>query len=181
MKTNRLFVTMLCVLVLLWALVGIFVPITHKAPAPPKPAPACKVCHCGQSACHRDCSAEGMCLVRCEGLCKHKDKLATPSDLVMWFKWDNEQYFRSKLPADTEVIWAPELDTLDVMGRTDKVNGRFRIRLSPKFNAGFPTMRLTLLHEACHVETWTEDLEHGLAWHKCVARLISNRAIEDLI
>lgn len=34
--------------------------------------PACRVCHCGQSACHRECGEDAMCAARCEGLCKRK-------------------------------------------------------------------------------------------------------------
>ena len=36
----------------------------------PIPKPTCKVCHCGQTTCHRECSEENMCAMRCEGLCK---------------------------------------------------------------------------------------------------------------
>jgi len=42
--------------------------LPHYTPKPP--APACKVCHCGQTSCHRDCGTENMCNMRCEGLCK---------------------------------------------------------------------------------------------------------------
>lgn len=35
-------------------------------------APVCKVCHCGKSACHRDCGEENMCALRCEGLCQKR-------------------------------------------------------------------------------------------------------------
>lgn len=34
--------------------------------------PVCKVCHCGQISCHRDCGEENMCMLRCEGLCQKK-------------------------------------------------------------------------------------------------------------
>lgn len=36
------------------------------------PAPACKVCHCGQTSCHADCGEENMCNLKCEGLCQKK-------------------------------------------------------------------------------------------------------------
>lgn len=37
------------------------------------PAPACKICHCGKTSCHRDCGEENMCNLRCEGLCLTKN------------------------------------------------------------------------------------------------------------
>lgn len=42
---------------------------TIPLPKPPK-TPACKVCHCAKTSCHRECGEEAMCNMRCEGLCK---------------------------------------------------------------------------------------------------------------
>lgn len=36
------------------------------------PRAKCKICHCGQTFCHRECGEENMCNLRCEGLCQTK-------------------------------------------------------------------------------------------------------------
>lgn len=57
-------------------LIGIFIALLTMAlfsiPLPKPPAPACKVCHCQQISCHRECGEEAMCETRCEGLCQTK-------------------------------------------------------------------------------------------------------------
>jgi len=44
----------------------------HSKPKVEIVAPACKVCHCGKTSCHRECGEENMCVLRCEGLCERK-------------------------------------------------------------------------------------------------------------
>lgn len=36
------------------------------------PPPACKICHCGKTSCHRDCGEDNMCSLKCEGLCQKR-------------------------------------------------------------------------------------------------------------
>lgn len=45
------------------------------------PRPACKICHCGKTSCHRECGEENMCTLRCEGLCERKLKDDAVDDL----------------------------------------------------------------------------------------------------
>ncbi len=42
----------------------------HSKPEIQLVAPACKICHCGKKACHRECGEDAMCTMRCEGLCR---------------------------------------------------------------------------------------------------------------
>ena len=44
--------------------------IYHDDPAPKPQPPACRVCHCGKVQCHKECSEENMCAMRCADLCK---------------------------------------------------------------------------------------------------------------
>jgi hypothetical protein len=65
-RSSPFAVTLLALALAVCALMDFF-----GQPRPQKPTPpVCKVCHCGKTSCHRECSDENMCVLHCERLCK---------------------------------------------------------------------------------------------------------------
>lgn len=98
--------------------------------------------------------------------------------LANWYSSYNMQYFDDGLPRDTELVYGP---LKDAMGETTRVGGRFRITIDKRWAPAEVTQEATLLHEMCHVETWTELDKHGPRWRTCVKRLQIAGAFDDLL
>lgn len=77
------------------------------------------------------------------------------------FQAINTRYFDGQLPTPT-FRYTPLPDALATTSQTG--DGRFLIELRPGVD-------LTVLrHEACHVATWDEELDHGPQWAACMER-----------
>ena len=98
-----------------------------------------------------------------------------PKDLDKWYAGYNSEYFDDKLPKDTVVDWS-EYDVRNMGSTTVLPNGRFHIALNKRYCLADRTMRLVLLHEQCHIQTFTEITDdpktgHGPRWRTCMLNL----------
>ena len=98
-----------------------------------------------------------------------------PKDLDKWYAGYNSEYFDDKLPKDTLVDWG-EYDVRNMGSTTILPNGRFHIALNKKYCLADRTMRLVLLHEQCHIQTFSEITDdpktgHGPRWRTCMLNL----------
>jgi predicted SprT family Zn-dependent metalloprotease len=82
----------------------------------------------------------------------------------------NEIYFGGKLPADTVIDHSESVQMASTMKMSD---GRFHIAFNDKYTLADRVARLVLLHEQCHIKTWTEQdiAEHGPRWRTCMLAL----------
>ncbi len=79
----------------------------------------------------------------------------------------NEAYFENKLPKDVLIDYTDHNDKS--MAYTEiLLDGRFHIAFNRKYSNPPQVGDLTILHEQCHVKTFTEDLEHGHYWYACM-------------
>ena len=85
----------------------------------------------------------------------------------------NVQYFGNSLPKDTVVDWSETGSTN--MATTYKLqDGRFHIALNEQYLKAERVLALTMLHEQCHIKTFTEaeaGQEHGARWRTCMLEL----------
>lgn len=110
-----------------------------------------------------------------------------PKDLDKWFEGTNSEFFDEKLPKDTVIDWG-EYDN-DRMGSTTILpDGRFHIAFNEKYCLATRVAHLVLLHEECHVFTFSEikkndpASEHGPRWRTCMLNLYQQGAFKsDLI
>ena len=96
----------------------------------------------------------------------------------IWFQEYNEEYFYGMLPANTIVRYG------DAQGNeaiTQKLFGRFYITLEPKYNLAPKQAHENILHESCHVLSWSELDDHGPRWRDCMDRLYQKGAFRDLL
>lgn len=110
----------------------------------------------------------------------------TSDSLTYDYKEFNEDYFLGQLPRDTEVVYG-NLTQLNDMGYTWKDDaGRFHITVDKETNPVERQARMTLLHEACHVEVETHKLNrdpfdaHGIEFQNCMVNLAEHGAFRDL-
>ena len=89
----------------------------------------------------------------------------------------NAVYFADALPKDTRVIWA-DLTAKSRMGETESENGHYTIRIDRTTNVTVSTIRLTLVHEMCHVKV--PDPFHGSQFQSCMMDLAAAGALNDL-
>lgn len=115
-----------------------------------------------------------------------KAKVDLPKDLDKWYSIYNSEFFNDKLPKDTVIDWG-EYD-LDRMGSTSVLpDGRFHIAFNEKYCLADRTARMILLHEDCHIATFTETTRdsktwHGPRWRTCMLNLYQVGAFKkDLI
>lgn len=95
-----------------------------------------------------------------------------------WYGAFNETYFNNRLPDDTEFSF----DGTQDMARTTKLSdGRFKIQFNLYYLRAGQYLRLTELHEMCHIDTWDEKPDHGKRWGACMQRLNSMGAFKDLL
>ncbi len=112
---------------------------------------------------------------------QHPAALAVNSDVNLQAQFANlnAEYFSGALPADTIVDWS--LHDANYMGTTSvDPDLHFHIKLNPEFVRGERTVRLTLLHESCHIITHGQDVDsHGPAWQHCMLDLEIKHAFRD--
>ena len=82
----------------------------------------------------------------------------------------NELYFDNKLPKDTLIDHSESIQMASTMKMS---NGRFHIAFNDKYTLAERVSRSTLLHEQCHIQTWSEQkaAEHGPRWRTCMLTL----------
>ncbi len=112
------------------------------------------------------------------------------SDLQAWYNGYNQKYFQHELPeagsfSPPDVIIDFRLNDPDKMGVTvfGSVDGYIHMSFNPAFIKSTKTLRLTMLHEMCHIEGFVEDvheLDHGPKWQGCMHRLANQGAFEEL-
>lgn len=86
--------------------------------------------------------------------------------LPAWYAGYNETYFNTTLPKDTKVGYG---DAGGAMAVTRTTDGRhFEIILDRTYNKSARVAHTVLLHEMCHIETWSEVEEHGHKFIGCM-------------
>lgn len=115
-----------------------------------------------------------------------KAKIDLPKDLDKWYSIYNSEYFGDKLPKDTVIDWS-EYDPNRMSSTSVLPDGRFHIAFSEKYCLADRTAHIVLLHEDCHIATFSEitrdpKSEHGPRWRTCMLNLYQQGAFKkDLI
>lgn len=97
----------------------------------------------------------------------------TAKDLKEWYEQYNELYFQKRLPTDTTF----DLNLHDGNMAETTMPGwvMYNISMDKHYVAAKRVGRLTLIHEMCHIDTWTESLDekvqHGAKWNACMLRI----------
>lgn len=110
-------------------------------------------------------------------------KIPYAPDLKEEYDKYNLKYFSGKLPKDTVISWGDpgEDNGVERIAITTKLDdNRFQIIFNPKFGRSRYFTLFVLLHEMAHINTWSNDLAHGLAWQKEMHRLADEGAFELL-
>lgn len=100
-------------------------------------------------------------------------------NLQAWYNEYNEQYFGNTLPKDTVVKYKKLKDLMATTSSHDGVH--FEVDEDPAYNLAARTAHATLLHEMCHIETWSEPEEHGHRWISCMHRLMKIGAFDNVL
>ncbi len=115
-----------------------------------------------------------------------KAKIDLPKNLDKWNEGYNSEYFGDKLPKNVIIDWSEY--NPDRMGSTSTLpDGRFHIALNGTYCLADRTAHMVLLHEDCHVFTFSEitrdpKSEHGPKWRTCMLNLYQQGAFKkDLI
>ena len=110
-----------------------------------------------------------------------KSKVDFPKHLNWWNEGYNSGYFDDKLPKHIVIDWSEYND--DNMATTTVLpDGRFHIALNEKYCLATRVAHITLLHEDCHILTFSEvneGKEHGPRWRTCMINLSRQRAFEN--
>jgi hypothetical protein len=110
-----------------------------------------------------------------------RSKADLPSHLDWWNEGFNSEYFGDKLPKDIVIDWN-ERDDHNMATTTTLPDGRFHIALNEKYCLATRIAHVTLLHEDCHVLTFSEvedGKEHGPRWKTCMVNLSQQHAFEN--
>lgn len=98
--------------------------------------------------------------------------------LKTWYLWYNDEYFGGTLPKNAVVDYG---NARGAMAVTTSVEGVFHITLEKRYTLAANVAHENILHESCHVLTWTEFDEHGKRWYDCMHRLYEKGAFENLL
>lgn len=90
----------------------------------------------------------------------------------------NEELFHNRLPQDTILDWS---NVTDMAITEQHKDGQFHIMFNPKYALAYRVMRLTMIHEQCHIKVWhtyerptLEDVatsQHGPTWRACMLQV----------
>lgn len=92
------------------------------------------------------------------------------------YNFYNRKFFNSALPSDIELIWSP---CDDANGKTDWIDGHWRIRIDPALQAQPRFTRIVMLHEMIHVAK--PKANHGRVFKSERQRLWDAGAFDRLI
>jgi len=92
------------------------------------------------------------------------------ADLRTFYDDSNTAFFDGKLPQDV-VITRTEHDPRWMATTSKLPDGRFLIKMNTRYTAAQRVAFQTMLHEECHVKTWSEFDEHGPRWKACMVGL----------
>jgi hypothetical protein len=90
----------------------------------------------------------------------------------------NDLYWAGELPNDISLIYEPVAAFADCQRLED---GTFVIRINPAISHYADFVKLTLLHEMCHVKLWDKTTRHGTTFDVEIQRLMSYKSIRKLI
>lgn len=128
------------------------------------------------------CGAVALGQQKIDNYCPPLMKLTLAEGLDELNEGFNSEYFDEKLPDNIVIDWG-EYDE-NKMGSTNVLkDGRFHIALNAKYSAAYRTAALILLHEDCHVLTWTEEpkVMHGPRWKTCMLNLYQQGAFKPFL
>ncbi len=93
-------------------------------------------------------------------------RMMTTQDLQEYYQDTNYAYFENQLPKDVTIDF---LNTdPKAMASTSFESGKFRISFNRGYRTGNRYMKLSMLHEECHIKTWGEFDQHGPEWRACM-------------
>lgn len=140
----------------------------------------------------------GTCLIVLIGLvplslCSPAPKYTT-QDLQDFYNLTNKDYFLGQLPSDTsfeivaglsqnvEGLPPVEVVALSHCGFKTSLSGKnCYIKINPRFNSTISELKISELHEECHIKTWRlESNDHGFLWKSCMVSLADRGAMDDL-
>jgi hypothetical protein len=115
----------------------------------------------------------------------------TDVHLDAWYNSYNHQYFNGELPeagtlSPPDVIIDFHLSDPKKLGITifGEADGYIRMSFNPDYIKSQNTLKMTMLHEQCHIELFVEDIhtldDHGPEWQACMLRLAEKGAFHDL-
>jgi hypothetical protein len=118
---------------------------------------------------------------RLRDLAPARIKVISGKDLDTWYRAYNSEYFNDNLPKDAVLDWG-EYDP-DRMASTSRLpDGRFHVAFNEKYCLAGRVMHIVLLHEQCHIQTFSEKTDHGPRWRTCMLNLYQQDAFKkDLI
>jgi hypothetical protein len=92
----------------------------------------------------------------------------------------NDAYFDGVLPRNTIVEYGTCPDAQSIACTTHP-GDVFKITLVKEYNLAPVQAHVNLLHESCHIVTWTELEEHGPRWKDCMHRIYQKGAFEGIL
>lgn len=102
----------------------------------------------------------------------------TAAQLKKLYDLDNNRFFDSKLPKNV-VIDYNEMNPLYMATTNIMGDGLFHISLNPDYAKAERVEEYLLLHEACHIKTWSDTL-HGPKWRTCMLGLDAQGALREI-
>lgn len=132
-----------------------------------------------------------ICAVMCLTSVVNSGEIIDTDKLNAWYNGYNEKYFQKELPeagsvSPPDVVITFNLHDADKAGITifGAQDGFIHMGLNPDFLKGTKTLRLTMLHEQCHIRMFVENAhefdQHGPKWQACMHHLADEGAFEDL-
>lgn len=91
----------------------------------------------------------------------------------------NEEYFLGMLPTDAIVGYGTCAE--DAMACTTHPEDIFQITLVKEYNLAPAQAYENLLHESCHLVTWSELDEHGPRFKDCMRRIYALGAFDGIL
>jgi len=88
-------------------------------------------------------------------------------------------WFDGKLPKNVFIgrIYG---DKFQAYTLKNKETGQFTILFNTQYNLARSQADINILHESCHIKTWTEFEEHGPRWVGCMRDLAARGAMDSL-
>lgn len=102
----------------------------------------------------------------------------TIEQLQNQYSEDNDRFFNNKLPKKVTIDYG-ETDPRYMATTVLKDDG-FHISLNLAFARAERVDQYLLLHEACHIETWSEGSQHGPDWRVCMLKIDAQGGFREI-
>lgn len=102
----------------------------------------------------------------------------TVEQLQNQYAVDNDRFFDDKLPKKVVIDYGET--NPQYMATTAFRENEFHISLNPTFARAERVDKYLLLHEACHMDTWSEGVEHGPDWRVCMLKIDAQGGFREI-